>query len=98
MSSLSVWAASIHFREKLQGALRAVAVRESGVGMLLNVAFHLAPIAPVVAGFLAGGADGQQAAQGLNLREGLLQLGNQAVLRGHGLPAFGEQLPFAQGA
>src|SRR5208282_3320641 len=97
-SSLGVGVASLQFREIFPGALRAVAVRESGVGVLLDLALHLAPVALVVADFLAGGADGQQAAQGLDLRQGLLQLGNQLLLRRHGLPAFGEQLPLAQGA
>src|ERR1035438_631117 len=60
-SSLGVGVVPLQFREILLAALRAVAVRESGVGVLLDVALHLAPVALVVADFLAGGADGRSA-------------------------------------
>ena len=60
-------AACRQVRVELLDAIRAYAVGEGGIGVFLDVALHLAPIALVVADFLATGADGQQPAQRLHV-------------------------------
>ena len=53
---------------------RAHAVREIAVGPLCDIRFDRLPGIVLVADFLAPGADGNMAAQGLDLGQGLLQL------------------------
>ena len=62
---------------------------EGGFGVLLNVAIHLAPITLVVADFLAAGANRQQAAQQLHLRQGGGQFGVLLAQRLLGAGALG---------
>ena len=69
-------------RVQLLDAIRADAVGEGGIGVFLDVALHLAPIALVVADFFATGADGQQPAQGLHAGEGFLQVQDELVAFG----------------
>ncbi len=70
----------------LARALRTNPVRELRIGMLRDVAFHLVPIAAVIADLLASGANGDQAAQGLNAAQGLRQLGVGLLQRAGALP------------
>ena len=73
----------VQFRVEPMGAFGADAVGEVGVGMAGDVVLDLLPGAVVFADFFAGGADGQQAAEGFDLLEGFLQLGDQCF------PLFG---------
>src|SRR2546422_8991916 len=72
------------FPIELLHTFRADAMRELSLRTVPNVDLDLAPVALVVADLLAGGADRDQPAQGLDVREGLLQLIDHplALLRG----------------
>ena len=65
--------------------IRAEAMCESGVGMLGNIAVHLAPVVFVIADFLAPGADGDQAAEGLDVGQRLPQFCHE-LLAFQGIP------------
>ena len=64
-----------HLRaEVAAGALRADAVGEGGLGVLLDVLLDAHPVAGIVADALAPCADGEEAAEGLDGIEGVLEL------------------------
>ena len=52
---------------------------ESGRAVGFDVGFDLVPVALIVADTLAGGADGQQAAQGFDFVQGALEFPNKLL-------------------
>src|SRR5216684_4670439 len=66
-------------RVQLLGALRTEPVGELRVRVGADVSFQLIPVPVIIADLLARRTDGQQAAQGLDVGQSVLQLPNQHV-------------------
>jgi hypothetical protein len=54
------------------GAIRAYSVAEIGVRVLLQISFHMLPVALVIADLFAATADGEEAVEGLHRVQGEL--------------------------
>jgi hypothetical protein len=60
-------------------ALGTDAMGELGVRVISHIDFDLGPVAVVVADLFAGGADGQQPAQGLDFGERVLKFRDESL-------------------
>src|SRR6266540_2764856 len=72
--------------------LRADPMREFRLSMGMEVAFELIPVARIVTNLLTRRADRYQATQGLDVRQGLLELANQLLTLGLSALPLGDLL------